>query len=187
MRKTIRYSDQDEQREIGLKSRLIEGEPISVSDILSKKQQQLIVSIYCNDQDGDEIEILDGILREQEFEEVELAEDIYCIGFLVFLTSDSPKQMSNVVLKCIFCLLIQVMIVLMMMTEYLNVDDSGEGALFAGFLKGNIMDGLVVGNPSINLARVVCCFLLHLELLPELSSAKSMIDFARKNPSAFHN
>ena len=70
----------------------------------------------------------------------------------------------------------------MMMSEYLGVDDTVET-----FLGGSLLDGVHVGTPSINLARIVCCFLLHLELLPELSSAKSMIDFARKNPSRFHN
>ena len=57
---------------------------------------------------GDELE--DQILKELDRDklryEIELEKDIYCVGFLVFLTTDSPKLISNVVLKCIFCLII---------------------------------------------------------------------------------
>ena len=47
------------------------------------------------------------------------------------------------------------------------------------------MSGIYTGKPSLNLARLITAFLLHLTLLSEMSSAKSMLDFARKNPSVF--
>lgn len=121
-------------------------------------------------------------MREDSLNEVKIEEDIYCLGFLAFLTTDSPKLMSEVVLKAIFTLLFQIMIVVFMMFEYLNVDTSGEGVSM-----GNLLDDVFYGTPSLNLTRVVCCFLLHLSLLPELQSAKSMLDFVRKNPTVFHD
>lgn len=58
--------------------------------------------------------------------------------------------------------------------------------VFQYWKEGSYFDGVAIGMPSVNMARLITCFLLHLELLPELSSAKSMFDFARKNPSSFH-
>lgn len=42
-----------------------------------------------------------------------------------------------------------------------------------------------MGDPETNLARVICCFLLHVTLLSEITSARAMLSFAKKNPIAF--
>jgi hypothetical protein len=141
-----------------------------------------LVRIWKNPNDEDEKKIKADIMREDNLYEVKIEEDIYCLGFLTFLTTDSPKFMSEVVLKSIFTLLFQIMIVVFMMFEYLNVDTSGEGLEV-----GSLLNDVFYGTPALNLTRIVCCFLLHLSLLPELQSAKSMLDFVRKNPTAFHD
>jgi hypothetical protein len=51
---------------------------------------------------------------------------------------------------------------------------------------GHFFSGVEVGYPALNLARLVCCFFLHCELLNELSSGKEMLEFALKSPSTFH-
>lgn len=66
-----------------------------------------------------------------------------------------------------------------MMFQYLSNEDGDS------IDPTNLLNGVAIGTPTRNLARIVTCFLLHLELLPELTSAKSMLDFARKNPASF--
>lgn len=82
-------------------------------------------------------------------------------------------------LKALFAFIFMTLIVSLMMLQYLS-DETGEH-----IKPENLFEGIAIGSPSINLARIVTCFLLHLELLPELKSSKSMLDFARKNPAAF--
>lgn len=111
--------------------------------------------------------------------QIELDEDIYCHGFRIFLQSESASLQNQVVLKALFAFIFQFLIVGLMMFQYLS-DESGER-----IDPTNLLEGVDIGTPTRNLARIVTCFLLHLELLPELQSAKSMLDFARKNPASF--
>lgn len=41
------------------------------------------------------------------------------------------------------------------------------------------------GDASLNMIRIVCTFLLHVSILSEISSAKEMMSFAKKNVSFF--
>lgn len=50
--------------------------------------------------------------------------------------------------------------------------------------KGLLKD-IEIGNPSLNMSRIVCAFLLHIQLLPELSTSKAMLSFTKKNISSF--
>ena len=56
---------------------------------------------------------------------------------------------------------------------------------FTEYGKKSPFDLIYVGDPGLNLTRVICCFLLHATLLPEIQSAKKMLSFAKKNPNAF--
>ena len=72
------------------------------------------------------------------------------------------------------------MIVGLMMMEYLDVDASGDA-----FTMGSFLSGISPGTPSVNLTRIVCSFLLHVTILPEMTVAKNMLDFGKRNPTAF--
>ena len=50
---------------------------------------------------------------------------------------------------------------------------------------GGLLENIEVSKPSVNMARLVCGFLLHIILLPEIESAKSMLDFCKRNPMNF--
>lgn len=49
--------------------------------------------------------IHEDLMRQDFMVKIELEEDIYCIGFLVFLRSESSKLQGKVVLKAVFALI----------------------------------------------------------------------------------
>lgn len=55
-----------------------------------------------------------------------------------------------------------------------------DGVKFKGFFQD-----IVIGDPSLNLARILCAFLLHVSVLPEIRTAKDMLSFAKKNINSF--
>ena len=57
-----------------------------------------------------------------------------------------------------------------------------EGYVYKGFYRK-----IFVGDPALNLARILCAFLLHMQVLPEVRSAKEMLSFAKKNVTSFPN
>lgn len=158
-----------------------EYKTLTVKDIIRREQQDFLCRIWHDPDDEAEAAIYEAQYRSEEMQEIKLEEDIYCIGFLVFLNSDCSQTQGKVVLKAIFTLTFQFMIVGLMVYEYLDV---GTSAAVKSML-GRYLNGVEVGTPSVNMARIITCFLLHLELLPELDSAKHMLSFARRNPTSF--
>jgi hypothetical protein len=59
-------------------------------------------------------------------------------------------------------------------------DEENGGMKWRGLLKN-----IEVGHPSLNMARLVCTFLLHVLILPEMSTAKYMLSFTKKNITTF--
>jgi hypothetical protein len=134
-----------------------------------------------SDDEYNEVEIKKLIMKDANLLPVELSEDIYCLGFLIFLKGGvNSKVLDRIVLKCVFTFTFQVMIVSLLMMEYLNVDASGDG-----FKMGSFLDGVNAGEPKMNLTRILCCFLLHVTILQEMSVAKALLNFGKKNPCAF--
>lgn len=76
-------------------------------------------------------EIQDEIKADQI--EINLQDDIYCISFLAFMKGDSAKDLDRLVLKCLFTFTFQSMIVGLLMTQYLNVDTSGDSFSIGSF------------------------------------------------------
>ena len=42
-----------------------------------------------------------------------------------------------------------------------------------------------IGNPLLNLTRLICALLMHISLLPTIASAKQMLSFGKKNVASF--
>jgi hypothetical protein len=55
-----------------------------------------------------EQEMLEDIQREDCMLEIDLDDDIYSIGFNIFLRSDSPAKHERIIQKCIWAFLLQV-------------------------------------------------------------------------------
>lgn len=64
---------------------------IVFGDVVSKEQMRQLVQIYRIPGNETEERLLDEIKRDKTMYEVPIEGDIYCMGFLTFLRSDSPK------------------------------------------------------------------------------------------------
>ena len=87
---------------------------------------------------------------------------------------DNPSRLDHMVSMCAICFIFQCLLIYLLRREY---TEHGK--------KDSVFDIIYVGDPDLNLTRVICCFLLHVTLLPEIQSAKKMLSFAKKNPNAF--
>jgi hypothetical protein len=126
--------------------------------------------------------IYESMVKEHDQIPIPLEEDIYCIGFRTFLQTNNAKQLDRITLKCVFTFMFQAMILALIFMMYLNVDTKGDNLKVDDLITE---DSIKVGQPSINMTRLCCCFLLHVSILPELTSAKWMLTFAKYNPTAF--
>lgn len=120
-------------------------------------------------------------MRDRDFYEVELEADIYSAGFITFLKSNSPKKLDRMALKCFWTFVFQILLVNLLFYNY-AIEKTTDGMRFKGFFHD-----IFVGDPSLNLSRIICSFLLHVSVLPEIRSAKDMISFSKKNIGAFSN
>jgi hypothetical protein len=128
-----------------------------------------------------EQEMYDEMAFDEQKIYISLDEDIYCIGFRTFLRTTNAKQLDRIVLKCIFTFIFQVMVVGLMMMNQLNLQTDGNFSM-DGLLSE---ESVIVGAPTLNMTRLCCCFLLHVSILPELTSAKEMLQFVKLNPTSF--
>lgn len=99
-------------------------------------------------------------------------DDIYCIGFIMFYSEDSHAEKDRLVLKCFFTFLVQMAFFATLLYQYM-VNDNG------------FFESIQIGNASLNVARILCAFLLHVQVMPEVIQAKNMMSFALKNPDRF--
>jgi hypothetical protein len=145
-------------------------------DLVSKAEMNILIKISVREEEEG---ILNEIKRDTTMHEVMLEPDIYCVGFITFLRSDSPKKLDRIVLKCIWTFVLQ-MLLLGLLIYGFAVEKTPTGMVYKGLLKD-----IVVGDPSVNMSRIVCALLLHITLVPEIMSAKQMLSFAKKNPARF--
>lgn len=68
-----------------------------------------------------------------------------------------------------------------LLSFYFNHEFDENGELVYKWL----FDDIVVGDASLNMSRIVCSFLLHISIVPEIKSAKEMMSFTKKNVSKF--
>ena len=69
--------------------------------ILSIKQRKLLLRIWHDQKDEDEKRIRDEMDRIDKMQPILLEEDIYCMGFTLFLTSDEAIVKNRLVLKAV--------------------------------------------------------------------------------------
>ena len=131
---------------------------------------------------GDELEeqILKELIRQKLMYEIELEPDIYCVGFLTFLRSNSPKKLEQIIFKCIWTFVIQMILLTALIYSFCVESLPGGGTKWKG-----IVEDIYVGNPSLNMSRITCAFLLHVSIVPEIKTAKEIISFTKKNPTMF--
>ena len=87
-------------------------------DIVRRDQLELLIQIKLKKvriegvMKDDELEeqILEELIRDKLMYEIELEPDIYCVGFLTFLRSNSPKKLEQIIFKCIWTFAIQMIL-----------------------------------------------------------------------------
>lgn len=150
-------------------------------DIVSQDQLKILIQINTDPNRKIEEKILEEMVRDDSMHEVQLEQDIYCIGFITFLKSESPKKLDRIVLKCIWTFIIQISLLCLLVYAF-GTERTKEGTKLK---EEGIFKDIVVGDPTLNMSRMICAFLLHVTIIPEIKSAKDMLSFAKKNPSKF--
>lgn len=81
----------------------------------------------------DEEEILNELKRDTTMQEVMLEPDIYCMGFINFLRTDSPKKLDRIVLKCIWTFVLQMLLLGLLMYGF-AFEKTDHGKKYKGLL-----------------------------------------------------
>lgn len=102
---------------------------------------------------------------------LELQDDIYCATYLAFLRESKPCLHQNMMIKVSLVFVLQVCIIVLLFQYYQK--------------KEGIFNHIDIGEPSINSARLICCFLLHIQLIPEVRCALDMFLYAKIQPQKF--
>jgi len=96
----------------------------------------------------------DVLVRDKDEKEVlPLGADIYSYTFFKFVKADNPNHLGGLMMKCYFTVMIQ---------------------LFLTYLKWFQMynsTAIYLGTNKLNLARVICAYIMHMQMYPELRSS----------------
>lgn len=89
--------------------------------------------------------------------------DIYTLTFLEFHQSDNPVFHKELMLKSTLTFFMQITLIFMVRHEQ------------QGF------SGIFLGDVYLNSARIICCILLHLNIIPEILDGINLMRFAKDN------
>jgi len=107
----------------------------------------------------------DGLRFDEEFLELEV--DIYCITFLKFRTPD-PILHRELLLKSVIAYIMQMMLISLVISETDGFSSAHDGTF------------------KLNCSRLICAFLLHMSLVPEMRCAFSLMNYAKHNQDKFY-
>ena len=112
--------------------------------------------------------------HQQQSLKLDVGTDVYSYGVIAFLTPEGaqPKKADRLVMKAVFSFALQLILSLMLITQY---TENGK----------SLLSGIYVGTPKLNAVRILCSFLLHISVIEELKQAKEMMSFVKKNPTQF--
>lgn len=92
-------------------------------------------------------------LEEVETKTVDLWQDIYCLTVLKLITENNPKLHRELIFKCVVCFGLQVALCIFVINDT-------EG-----------IEGIYTGGAKINGVRLICTYLLHMMIMPELRNS----------------
>lgn len=104
---------------------------------------------------------------EEEFVKFELIPDIYCYTFLQLTKGKSVSVEKELFLKSTFSFMLQVLL------TFLNYYGSGG------------IQSVFHGDIQINLVRLICAFLLHFSIIPEIKIGLVMMEYVMNYPFKF--
>ena len=104
--------------------------------------------------------------------ELELSEDIYCITFIKFL-KDEPLVQRELMMKSVIAFIMQAVLIGLISFEAIKQADFGTINIYSGTWK-------------INCTRLLCAFLLHMTVVPEVRTALDLMKYAKNNGNNFN-
>jgi len=101
-------------------------------------------------------------------EELELQEDIYCFTFFKFIHEYDPSIQKDLLIKCTVTFVFQ-----MSLIYFIFIESGG-------------IRSVVTGNYSRNFSRIICGYLLHYNIIPEIGCALGLMTYVKTNRRNFN-
>ena len=96
-----------------------------------------------------------------------MTNDIYCLTFVELVSYNNPQMAKELYLKSTIAFIFQCLL----------------GLLFWSSSKG--LGSINVGDMNMNCTRLLCVFLLHFIIIPEIKLGLQMLQYAKNNHSKF--
>ena len=119
-------------------------------------------NVKCKEDDIDH-EHEEGV----EMETLNLSSDIYSLTFHQFVHSRNPKVHQELVMKSAIAFAVQVLLAMLI------------------FMSSGGLASVFNGDVSINCARLLCAFILHFQVLEEITMALDMMMYVKHNSHTF--
>ena len=100
--------------------------------------------------------------------QLNLEEDIYCYTYFKFISGYNPSVQKDLLIKCMVTFVFQFFLIFFIFGE-----------------SGGI-NSVVVGSYQLNFSRMVCGYLLHYNIIPEVRSAIDLMAYVKNNPRNFN-
>lgn len=107
--------------------------------------------------------------EDENMEDLELSEDIYCLTFAALMTSRNTVIHRELVLKAGISFMLQIILTIIVWHG---------SATF---------DKVEVAETYVNSARIIAAFLLHFAIIPEIKTALNMTQYAKMNYHKYRN
>jgi len=106
--------------------------------------------------------------EEPEMEELELQEDIYCFTYFKFIHGYDPSVQKDLLIKFMVTFVFQVCLI------YFIFAESGG------------LSSVIVGNYTLNFSRMICGYLLHYNIIPEIRCSIGLMVYIKNNRRGFN-
>ena len=87
----------------------------------------------------------------------------------MFIIESNPVVHRQLIIKSAIAFILQMMLIVLLMRSQL----------------GDISSGVYQGDIQVNFSRIICAFLLHIFVVPEIKTSMSMMMYATQNPKRF--
>ena len=111
-----------------------------------------------------DVTVTDADLMEDHF--LMLDSDIYCATFLRFIMCNDAILHRELMLKCALTYSFQMCLIYLVAFEK--------------------PVRVFQGDTQINMARIICAFILHIQIIPEIYTALNLMKFVRHNSDGFY-
>ena len=93
---------------------------------------------------------------------LDVGQDIYCVGFITFIKPRSRTSLNQIVLKCAASFMLQCTSVYLLLYYYFWIRENERKH------HNPLFDIIFEGKTALNMMRLVCSFLLHVNLLHQM-------------------